>query len=78
MVTQQLQMVKALLENSPPNVEAALRELDIAMAVAMQEYEKYSKLKRQLENEPEPVPFDFDNWKVPERTDDALLKEFGW
>ena len=67
MVIQQLQMVKALLENNPPNVEEALRELDIAMTVAIQEYRKRNQQP----------PMDLSNW-TPVRDNDELLKEFGW
>jgi len=71
-VIQQLQMVKALLGLEPPDVKSALRELDIAMTVAMQEYEKYHKLEQQP-----PMPPDF-GWREPIRPNDELLKEFGW
>lgn len=70
MVIQQLQTVKCLLEQDPPDVKGALFELGVAMQVAIQEYEKYHA------KEP-PAPMNF-NWDEPIRPNDALLKEFGW
>jgi hypothetical protein len=66
MVIQQLQTVKAFLEQSPPNVELALRELDIAMQVIAQASRNENQRLIELE---------FD---LPIRANDALLKEFGW
>jgi len=71
MVVQQLQMVKTLLEQDPPDVKATLRELNIAMEVAVQEHLKES----QKLIDAEWANLARAGWTRP---NDELLKEFGW
>lgn len=75
MVIQQLQGIKHILQQNPPDIALALRELDIAMQVAIiamqvaiQEWEMY--------NQQPPTPSH--NWHEIVRPNDELLKEFGW
>jgi hypothetical protein len=65
---QQLQLAKVMLELDPPDVKSALIEIDIAITVLMQKYASQN-----------PVPPSFPNdWEIPVRPNDKLLKEFGW